>query len=300
MAKGEMKDFRSGYVAIIGAPNVGKSTLMNNLLKEKLSIVTEKPQTTRHRIIGVLNDKDYQIIFLDTPGIFQPRYRLQEVMVKTAYKVANDSDLIILMVEPFKEPEDSELKIIDKIKDLKKKALLIINKIDLIKKERLLPLIDEYSKLHAFLEIVPISALKGEGIENLLTIIIKYLPNGEPFYPSDYLTDKTERFFASEIIREKIFKHYSEEIPYSTSVYIDEFREREGRKDYIRAIIYVEKASQKKILIGEKGQALKRIGKLARDEIESLLGREVYLELWVKDRKDWREKIMDLKEFGYV
>ncbi|MDI6703849.1 MAG: GTPase Era [bacterium] len=294
------KAFRSGYVGIIGRPNVGKSTLMNNLLHERLSIVTEKPQTTRHRILGILNNKNYQIIFLDTPGILQPKCKLQEVMIKTAYRVINDADLILFMVEPFKEPGESELTIINKLKGLKKEVLLIINKIDLIKKESLLPLIDEYSKLHKFLEIVPISALRGEGTDELLKIIIGLLPKGEPFYPLDYLTDKTHRFFASEIIREKIFEHYSEEIPYSTEVVIDEFKEREGKKDYIKAIIYVEKESQKRILIGEKGQALKRIGQLARMDIESILGKEVYLELWVKDRKAWRESMKCLKEFGYV
>jgi GTP-binding protein Era len=292
----ETKDvFHCGYVAVVGKPNVGKSTLTNLLLGEKLSAVTPKPQTTRHKILGILDGENYQIIFLDTPGmILQPKYKLHELMNKTLQLAIKDADLIILMIEAQdKFPQELELL------NIKKDTILVINKIDLIQKDLLLPLIDSIQKVYNFKEIIPISAIKSDGTERLLECIIKYLPEHPAYFPKDVLTDQPERFFVAEIIREKIFEEYGKEIPYATTVTIEEFKEREGRKDYIRAVIYVEKPSQKVILIGKKGDKLKKIGKTARKEIEAFLGRETFLELWVKIKKKWKDNIRMLKELGY-
>lgn len=287
--------FRCGYATIVGKPNVGKSTLINLLLGEKLSIVTPKPQTTRHKILGILNGENYQIIFLDTPGlILEPKYKLQELMKKALYLALQDADLVILMIEPESEFQQ-EIELLTHKKD----TILVINKIDLIQKDLLLPLINSVQKLYNFKEIIPISAIKGDGTEQLLDCIIKYLPANPSYFPEDTLTDRSERFFVSEIIREKIFEEYGQEVPYSTTVTIEEFKEREGRKDYIRAVIYVEKPSQKAILIGKKGDKLKKIGKCARQEIEPFLGREVFLELWIKKKKKWKDDLRILKELGY-
>ncbi|MCH7762073.1 GTPase Era [candidate division TA06 bacterium] len=286
-----------GYVSLLGKPNVGKSTLLNQFLHQKLSVVTPKPQTTRHKILGILNDERGQILFLDTPGIFQPKIELHERMVKTALKTLKDADLFLLLVEPTRPELNGEL--LSTLKRVNKPTLLTINKIDTVAKEVLLPLIIEYKEIYNFDEFIPISALKADGLEVLLQSILHYLPEGEPLFPPDVLTESPERFFVQEIIREKIFLQYGEEIPYSTTVVIDEFREQEGSKDHIRAIIYVEKESQKPILIGQKGDSLKRVGIRAREEIERFLGRPVYLELWVKTRKNWSKKKEDLREFGY-
>ena len=286
-----------GYVAIIGKPNVGKSTLMNKIIRHKLSIVSRKPQTTRHRILGILNEKRGQILFLDTPGIFDPKMKLHERMVKAAFGTFYDADLLIFMVEPYQAQLNGQL--LSTFKTVRKPILVAINKIDKVRKESLLPLIDEYKEIFNFDEIIPISALKSDGVDALLETIFHYLPEGNPFYPQDVLSENPERFFVQEIIREKIFVSYGEEVPYSAAVVIEEFREREGRKDFIRAIIYVEKESQKPILIGRNGESLKKIGSWARKDIEEFLGRPVFLELWVKVRKDWRKKEGDVKEFGY-
>ncbi|MEW6096366.1 MAG: GTPase Era [bacterium] len=287
--------FHCGYVAIVGKPNVGKSTLINLLLGEKLSAITPKPQTTRHRILGILDDKNYQIIFMDTPGLIsEPKYKLQELMNKTLHSALQDADLVVLMIEPETEFQQER-----ELLSLKKDTILVINKIDLIQKDLLLPLIDSVQKVYNFKEIIPISAMNADGTDKLLDCIIKYLPTNPPYFPKDTFTDKPERFFVAEIVREKIFEEYGQEVPYSTTVIIDEFKEREGRKDYIRAVIYVEKESQKVILIGKKGAKLKKIGKCARQEIEAFLGREVFLELWVKTKKKWKDNIQMLKELGY-
>lgn len=290
-------NFQSGFVAIVGQPNVGKSTLLNVLLKEKISIITPKPQTTRHRIFGILSGENYQAVFIDTPGLLTPHYALQEAMRRIVFEAIREADVVILLMEPVPFSE-WEKEIIREIKKERKKSLLVFNKIDLVKKNALLPLIDEGSKLHHFAEIIPISALKNDGIEILLEAIVKLLPFSPPFYPSDQLTTQPERFFVSEIIREEIFKKFRQEIPYSTAVVIDEFKEKE-KKDFIRAVIYLEKDSQKGILIGRGGGALKEIGQRAREQIENFLERKVYLELWVKIKKDWRKKKHWLKEFGY-
>ncbi len=291
--------FRVGYVAIVGKPNVGKSTLMNTLLHQKLAIVSSKPQTTRHRILGILNGDDHQVIFLDTPGLMVPKYLLQEAMVKTARKTMREADLILMMVEATGLlPEDEE--VIRLLDNFKVPQFLIINKVDLVPKNSILPLIDRFRSAGRFQEIVPISALKADGLDLLLSLIIKTLPEGEPFYPPDRLSDEPERFFVSEIIREQIFLQYGEEIPYATAVQVEAFEERPEKKDYIRAIIAVEQDSQKGILIGKGGRALKRVGKAAREDIEQFLGRPVFLELKVSVRKKWRKNASLVKRLGYA
>lgn len=292
------KNFRCGYVSIIGKPNVGKSTLLNAFLREKLSIVTPKPQTTRHRILGILSEEEYQIIFLDTPGIITPKYQLQSQMVKLSYQAIKEADIVLLLAET-KHIEEVICDLLSKLNTFPENTILVINKIDLISKDSLLPSIEKAKKLYDFKHIIPISALLNDGIELLLKLIVKLLPEHVPFYPPEVLTVHPERFFVSEIIREKVFTLYGEEIPYFTTVFIEEFKERTGKKDYIRAGVYVERASQRGILIGKKGAALKKLGSLARTDIESLLGREVYLELWVKIKKGWRKDARILKELGY-
>ncbi len=292
------QNFRAGYVALVGRPNVGKSTLLNQLLKMKLSIVTHKPQTTRKKVLGILSGENYQIVFIDTPGIIEPRYNLQKVMMKYVRSAMEDADVIVYIVDASSTRKDFE-EIGEQIAPLEKPVILVLNKIDLVKKDDLLPLIDAYRSLYDFRAIVPISALKGDGLDDLVEEIIQNLPHNPPYYPPDYVTDQQERFFVSEIIREKIFQLYGEEIPYACHVQIEEFKENPGRKDFIRAIIYVERLSQKGILIGKKGQALKRVGELARQEIEAFLGRPVYLELYVKVMEDWRKKESKLRRLGY-
>jgi GTP-binding protein Era len=287
-----------GYVAVIGRPNVGKSTLVNTLLKFKLAAVSPKPQTTRYKILGIINEEDAQILLLDTPGIFKKSmYALHDYMIKEAVESIRDADVVVWVVEPVM-PTELEEDIAEKIKEATKEkktpVILAINKIDTVHKNALLPIMDMYSKLYDFAAYVPISALKNDGLDILLEEIKKHLPEGEPFYPTDQITDKPLRFIVAEIIREKIFLHYRQEIPYSTAVKVEEFRE--GDPIYIRAVIFVERESQKGILIGKGGQALKRVGTEARKEIEAILGKKVYLELWVKVKKDWRENLAFIRE----
>ncbi|MEM2174335.1 MAG: GTPase Era [Candidatus Micrarchaeia archaeon] len=287
-----------GYCGIFGKPNVGKSLLLNRLLNTPLSAVSQKPQTTRHKILGILSEKDYQIIFLDTPGVLKPKYLLQEFMVKEIEESLESCDIALFVCEPFGPPDDLEKEIIEKIKEREKTSLVVINKVDLVKKDLILPLIETYNKM-GFLEIYPISALKNIGIEELKEGIVKYLKEGEPYYEPDMISEKNERFFVSEFIREAIFNLYGEEIPYCTTVEVEEFKEREKGKDYIRATIYVEKPSQKKIIIGKDGKALKRLGEMARKRIEAFLGKEIYLELWIKVKENWRKDIQFIKKTVY-
>jgi GTP-binding protein Era len=287
-----------GYVAVIGRPNVGKSTLVNTLLKFKLAAVSPKPQTTRYKILGIINEEDAQILLLDTPGIFKKSmYALHDYMIREAVESIRDADVVVWVVEPVM-PTELEEDIAEKIKEATKEkktpVILAINKIDTVHKNTLLPIMDAYSRLYDFTAYVPISALKNDGLDILLEEIKKHLPEGEPFYPTDQLTDKPLRFIVAEIIREKIFLYYRQEIPYSTAVKVEEFRE--GDPIYIRAVIFVERESQKGILIGKGGQALKRVGTEARKEIEAILGKKVYLELWVKVKKDWRENLAFIRE----
>ncbi len=287
-----------GYVAVIGKPNVGKSTLVNTLLKFKLAAVSPKPQTTRYKILGIISEEDAQILILDTPGIFKKSmYALHDYMIKEAVESIRDADVVVWVVEPVMPTEleeDIAEKIREATKEKKTPVILAINKIDTVHKNALLPIMDAYSNLYDFVSYVPISALKNDGLDILLEEIKKYLPEGEPFYPTDQITDKPLRFIVAEIIREKIFLHYRQEIPYSTAVKVEEFRE--GDVVFIRAVIFVERESQKGILIGKGGQALKKVGTKARKEIEEILGKKVYLELWVKVKKDWRENLSFIRE----
>lgn len=298
----ERIETRCGYVAIIGRPNAGKSTLLNQLLDFKLSIVTPKPQTTRQRILGILNESNVQIIFLDTPGLIKPKYALQSAMMKIADHAIQTADILLVMVDvTSKDDADFVLELFQRaLKNLYLPKILLLNKVDLIPKENLLPLIQQFHTTGIFKEIIPISALNNDGIDIVKKSLIGILPFGEMFYPEDTLTEQPEKFFVSEIIREKIFLYYGKEVPYSTDVIIEEFKEREDAKDFIRAAIIVERPSQKIILIGKKGEALKRVGEEARKDIEQFLGRKVFLELWVKVKEDWRKNNSVLKNLGYI
>ncbi|MEJ5351068.1 MAG: GTPase Era [Melioribacteraceae bacterium] len=295
---------KAGFVSIIGKPNVGKSTLMNALIGEKLSITTSKPQTTRKKIIGILSAEDYQIIFQDTPGILNPEYLLQERMLEYVLAAAKDADLILFMIDistdPTGEKTLSDEKVFEILKDKKIKKILLINKIDLVNQQVVENLINSLSEKKFFEKVIPISAAQGYNLQTVIDIILEYLPEHPKYYPDDQLSDENERFFVSEIIREKIFEMYHEEVPYSTEVVVEEFKEREKGKDYIRAIIIVEKESQKPIIIGKNGELIKKLGRLSRESIERFLQREVYLELYVKVREKWRSKPNLLKSFGYV
>jgi GTP-binding protein Era len=295
--------FRAGYVTIIGEPNVGKSTLMNALLNQKISIVTNKPQTTRHKILGILSASDYQIIFLDTPGIIKPRYMLQEVMMQFASAAIKDADLLFFMIDAtapgVRENELAHDEAFSRLEGLRKPVYLVINKVDLVQKGSLLPVIDFHSKKFPFREIFPISALKQDGTGDLVAAAVRALPGHPPYYPLDIVSEQNQRFFVSEIIREKIFLRTQEEIPYSTTVDIVDFKERDAGKWFVSADIYVERESQKGILIGKKGGMLKEIGLLARREIENFLEHPVYLELHVKVRENWRGDKNWLTRLGY-
>ena len=297
----EVKDFKSGYVAIIGAPNVGKSTLLNRFLGQKTAIVSPRPQTTRNRILGILTQPEYQIIFLDTPGIHKAKNVLGEFMVKAAVDTLREVDVVLLTVDAGLHPfgNDTAL-VIEKLHNIPTPVILAINKIDLIKKETLLPLIAQYKDIHDFKAIVPVSALTGEGMDLLLTDMLTLIPAGVPYYPSDMITDQPERFIAAEIIREKIFLLTGQEIPYATAVIIDEFKENAEKQIIsISATIYVEKDSQKGIVIGKGGSLLKKIGEAARKEIEVMVGAKVFLRLWVKIRKGWAKSPEIMKQLGY-
>jgi GTP-binding protein Era len=294
--------FRCGYVAIVGEPNVGKSTLMNGLIGQKLSIVTPKPQTTRHKVLGLLSTNDHQVIFLDTPGIIKPKYLLHEAMMAFASSALEDADIVLFMIDATDPKVGVDLtheEAFSKLKELHKPIFLVINKADVVNKVEILPVMEFYSRAFAFKEIFPISALKLEGTQELLKAIVSQLPIHSPYYPPDIVSGQDERFFVSEIIREKILEKYKQEIPYSTTVAIAEFKERGEGKTFISADIYVERDSQKGILIGKQGAALKQIGRWARKDIETFLQHTVFLELRVKVRKDWREDKEWLVRLGY-
>ena len=291
--------FKSGFVSIIGRPNAGKSTLLNSILGEKVVIVSEKPQTTRNRIRGIKNMENAQIIFLDTPGIHKAKGHLNEFMVKEAMSALEDMDIIIYLVEATGKIKD-ELFIIESLKRVRCPVLLGINKIDMVRKDSILPLMDEYSSVYPFREIIPLSARKGEGMDELFRCIVELLPEGPKYFTEDILTDQTERFVVAEIVREKVFELTREEIPYSTAVIVERFKENPGKRIIsISATINVERDSQKGIIIGKGGAMLKEIGTRARIDIERLLGTKVYLELFVRVRKDWTKDAKSLKEFGY-
>ena len=293
------KKFKSGYVSIIGEPNVGKSTLLNAMMGEKLAIVTPKPQTTRNQITGIVTTEVYQIIFVDTPGVLKPRYRLHNEMVKAAYRAIRDADVVIYMIDVQQPTPLLEESILDKIQTARQKTILAINKIDRISSLALLPIITEYSEKFPFTEILPISAKTKEGVSKLLDLIVAYLPEGPRYFPEDQISDKPERFFIAETIREKLFINAQQEIPYASSIVVEEFKERSNGITYIRALIYAERESQKRILIGERGKMIKRIGRLARMEIEQFLNSRVFLDLHVSVKANWRRDPRKLKDMGY-
>lgn len=292
-------EWRTGYVSIVGRPNVGKSTLMNALLGERLSIVTAKPQTTRQRILGILSEPGLQIVFVDTPGLLEPEYKLQEFMQRSAIRTIHESDVTIAMVDASRALRDLDRDIIGHLKGSSGPVILAINKIDRINKEQVLPLIEKACKRFQFAELIPIAALKNDGLDELLKAVTERLPIAHPMYPPDTLTDQPERFFVGEIVREHIFTTLHDELPYACAVTVDDFKDRENGKTYIHATIVVEKTSQKGIIIGSKGLTLKRIGTGAKVSIETFLGRPVYLDLWVKVLPTWRKHENDLKRLGY-
>ena len=296
----EQNSFKSGYVSIIGEPNVGKSTLLNAMMGEKLAIVTPKPQTTRNRITGILTTDSYQVIFLDTPGVLTPKYRLHDQMVKTAYNAIRDADLVLYMIDASRLNSGIEETILNQLKKAAQQVILVINKIDLISNPALLPIIARYQEKFSFLELIPISATTGDGISQLHESILKHLPEGPSYFPPDQLSDLPERFFISETIREKIFLRTNQEIPYASSVVVEEFTERPNGKIYISAMLYVERQSQKGILVGKGGKTIKGIGQLARAEIEQFLQTTVFLDLRVSVKADWRRDERKLKDIGYV
>lgn len=288
---------KSGFVNIIGNPNVGKSTLMNALVGEKLSIITSKAQTTRHRIMGIVSDEDFQIVYSDTPGILKPSYKLQESMMKFVTGAVADADVILYVTDTVERGERSA-GIIDRIRQSGVPAIVVINKIDLTTPEALEALVDKWQGELPEARIVPASAKENFNIEGLFKTILDLLPEGPAFYPKDTLTDKTLRFFASEIIREKILRFYDKEIPYCCEIEIESYKE-EPAIDRIAATIYVARDSQKGILIGHKGEKLKRVGQAAREDMEQFLGKKVFLQLFVKVNDDWRNNERQLRRFGY-
>jgi len=288
---------RAGFVNIIGKPNVGKSTLMNRMVGEKLSIITSKAQTTRHRIHGIVNDTDYQVVFSDTPGILDPNYKLQEYMLKSASSALRDADIFIYMVEAGQKP-DPEQSFTQKINKSKIPLLLIINKIDLTNQEALEEMTAAWQEAFPRAEIYPVSALKNFNTNTIFKRVLSLLPESPPFFLKDMLTDKSERFLVGEVIREKILLHYKKEVPYSVEIEIESFKE-EKKIIRIRAIVYVERESQKGIIIGHQGSMLKRVGKEARIDLEAFFNKKIYLELYVKVQNEWRKNEKKLKNFGY-
>lgn len=288
---------RSGFVNIIGSPNVGKSTLMNALVGEKLSIITSKAQTTRHRIQGIVSGEDFQIVYSDTPGLLDPKYKLQESMLRYAKSAFSDADIILYVTEVSEDPF-SLSEVTSKLAKIKIPVILLINKIDRSNQPEVERLALVWGEILPNARILPVSALERFNLDGVFHIILELLPESPPFYSKEELTDKTERFFAGEIIREKILLNYQQEIPYSTEVEIEAFRQEE-RFIRISAVIYVERDSQKGILIGNKGSAIKKVGTEARKEMEAFFGRRVFLEMFVKVNKDWRNNENALKNFGY-
>jgi GTP-binding protein Era len=291
---------KSGFVSFIGRPNAGKSTLLNRLVGTKLAIVSDKPQTTRTRILGVRNYPDAQVVFLDTPGIHRPLHRMNVRMMHTAVETMREVDVLGLVVDAAEPPGKGDRFVVDLIKDVKVPVVLILNKIDLIKKTRLLPIIERYAKEDRFADIVPISASTGDNIERLERVLIDRLPEGQALYPADYLTDQPERFLAAEIVREKLLQFTHAEIPFSSAVLIDRFEEPAGKSDILRLFctIVVDRESQKPIVVGRAGEMIKRIGTAAREELERFFSTKVYLDLHVRVKSEWREDDRVLSQIG--
>ncbi|MDC3415553.1 GTPase Era [Aquibacillus salsiterrae] len=294
------KTFKSGFISIIGRPNVGKSTFMNRVIGQKIAIMSDKPQTTRNKIQGVLTQNDAQFIFIDTPGIHKPKHKLGDFMVKVAENTLNEVDVIMFMINAEEGYGRGDQFIIDRLQTVKNPVLLIINKVDKVHPDKLLPLIDQYKDKYDFAEIVPISALEGNNVDHLLETLKQKLPEGPQYYPEDQITDHPERFIISELIREKALQLTREEIPHSLAVIIENIEKNEQNgKVFIQATIITERKSQKGIIIGKQGSMLKEIGMKAREDIEALLGTKIFLELWVKVQKDWRNREHQLNEYGF-
>ncbi|MET3617292.1 GTP-binding protein Era [Peptoniphilus olsenii] len=296
------KNFKSGYVSIIGRPNVGKSTLLNEIIGEKISAISPKPQTTRQNITFIYTDDDAQIIFLDTPGMQKPKNKLGQYMLEESKAGIEDADVVTYIVDTSKKIGKAERGIIELLKNYKGKIpiILLINKIDNIRKDELLQIIEMYSSESIFDEIIPISAINADGTDLYIEILKNYLREGPMFYPNDMITDKNERFIAAELIREKGLKYLQDEVPHGLAVEIEKFKKRENKELYdINAIIYVERESHKAIIIGKKGQMLKKIAQESRESIEQLIGTKVNLQVWVKVEKNWRDKDNSVKKFGY-
>ena len=291
--------FRSGFVSIIGRPNVGKSTLLNSILGEKIVITSDKPQTTRNRIKGIHNVPGAQMVFIDTPGIHRAKSMLNKYMVEEALASIKEVDVILFLVEADATAGSQEALILELLAEVTTPVVLVINKIDLVPKEALLASIERYARLYSFREIVPVSAITGDGVERVVELVHRYLPEGPLYFPDEILTDLPERFIVAEIVREKVFRLTRDEVPYSVAVEVESFKERPDGLIAIAAVINVERDSQKGIVIGRKGEMLKKIGMQARREIEQLLDARVFLELFVRVRKDWSENPRMLKEFGY-
>ncbi|WP_206438461.1 GTPase Era [Paenibacillus whitsoniae] len=291
--------FKSGFVAIIGRPNVGKSTLMNQIIGQKIAIMSDKPQTTRNKIHGVYTSGSGQIVFLDTPGIHKPTSKLGDYMSKVAHGTLGEVDAVMFLVDVADGIGGGDRYIIEQLKHVTTPVFLVLNKIDLVQPEKLFEVIVQYKDLYSFAEVVPVSALKGNNVTTLLEQIIRYLPEGPQYYPADQITDHPEQFVCAELIREKILHLTREEIPHSIAVQIEDMRVEANGVVHISAVIFVERDSQKGIVIGKQGSLLKEIGKQARRDIETLLGSKTFLELWVKVKKDWRNQDRVLKDLGF-
>jgi len=293
-------DFKSGYVSILGAPNAGKSTLLNRMLGEKISITSKKPQTTRNRILGVLHRSKSQMVFFDTPGVFQAKDKLNVRIVDAALAALGDADLVLVVVDVSQPDPNAERYLIKKLKSQNRPVILALNKIDLIKKSAMLEIIEKWSTEHGFKVVVPISARHGTQVDDLIATMEKILPAGPPFFPEDTLTDLSERFIVAELVREQVFRMTGEEIPYATAVTVDTFKEKkQGRLISIEATIHLERSSQKGIVIGKNGAKLKQIGTRSREQIEQLLGTKVFLKLFVRIQKNWRKDTKAIRRFGY-
>jgi GTP-binding protein Era len=295
-----MAAFKAGFISVLGRPNVGKSTLFNSTLGEKIAIISDKPQTTRNRILGIRNMEGGQLLFLDTPGIHHGKSKLNERMVSTAIESGRDADVLLFLIDASAPLVEEDRQMVKSLEGSRGVPFLVINKIDLVRKEVLLPVMDQYRRLHPFEKIIPVSALTGDGVPLLLEEILRFLPESPPYYPEDMITDQTERFLVCEIIREKVIEQSYQEIPFATAVTIEAFKEH-PEKDLvvIKGTIHVERDSQKKIVIGKGGQKLKKIGSTARKEIEALLGKKVFLELWVNVERGWTRDPRALDRLGY-
>jgi len=295
-----MAAFKAGFISVLGRPNVGKSTLFNSTLGEKIAIISDKPQTTRNRILGIRNMEGGQLLFLDTPGIHHGKSKLNERMVSTAIESGRDADVLLFLIDASAPLVEEDRQMVKSLEGSRGVPFLVINKIDLVRKEVLLPVMDQYRRLHSFEKIIPVSALTGDGVPLLLEEILRFLPESPPYYPEDMITDQTERFLVCEIIREKVIEQSYQEIPFATAVTIEDFKEHPERDlVVIKGTIHVERDSQKKIVIGKGGQKLKKIGSTARREIEALLGKKVFLELWVNVERDWTRDPRALDRLGY-